>query len=79
LLLDEATSALDNENEYLVTEILKELTKNRTVITVAHSLSSIINSDRIIFIKNGKIMEVGSHQELIKKDGLYRKMYDHDI
>jgi ATP-binding cassette subfamily B protein len=79
LLLDEATSALDNENESLVTEALKKLTKNRTVITVAHSLSSIINCDRIIFITNGKIMEVGSHQELIKKDGLYKKMYDHDL
>ncbi len=76
LLLDEATSALDNENESLIANSLIKLAKNKTVITIAHKLSSIINSDRIVFIKNGTIAEVGTHQDLIGLDGLYRKMYD---
>jgi len=76
LLLDEATSALDNENEFLIANSLIKLAKNKTVITIAHKLSSIINSDRIIFIKNGAIAEVGTHLDLIECDGLYRKMYD---
>ena len=76
LLLDEATSALDNENESLISSSLAKLSKNKTVITIAHKLSYISNSDRIIFIKNGTIAEVGTHQELINKSGLYKKMYD---
>ncbi len=76
LLLDEATSALDNENEFLIANSLIKLAKNKTVITIAHKLSSIINSDRIVFIKNGVIAEVGTHLDLIERDGLYRKMYD---
>lgn len=75
LLLDEATSALDNENEFLIANSLIKLAKNKTVITIAHKLSSIINSDRIVFIKNGVIAEVGTHLDLIERDGLYRKMY----
>ncbi len=76
LLLDEATSALDNENEFLIANSLIKLAENKTVITIAHKLSSIINSDRIVFIKNGTIAEIGAHRELIEYDGLYRKMYD---
>ena len=75
LLLDEATSALDNENEFLIANSLIKVAKNKTVITIAHKLSSIINSDRIVFIKNGVIAEVGTHLDLIERDGLYRKMY----
>ena len=76
LLLDEATSALDNENELLIVNSLAKLSKNKTVITVAHKLSTIIHSNRIIFIKDGKISEIGTHQELIEKEGLYKKMYE---
>jgi ATP-binding cassette subfamily B protein len=76
LLLDEATSALDNENESLIASSLEKLAQNKTVITIAHKLSSIINSDRIVFIKNGKIAEIGNHKELMEKEGLYKRMYE---
>jgi len=76
LLLDEATSALDNKNEELVNQSIRELAKNRTVISVAHKLSAVTQSNNIIYVKNGAIAEIGSHQELIKKDGLYKKMYE---
>ncbi|MCE3255419.1 MAG: bmrA [Rickettsiaceae bacterium] len=76
LLLDEATSALDNENESLIAGSLAKLAKDKTVITIAHKLSSIAGSNRIIVIKNGSIEEVGTHQELMSKNGLYRKMHD---
>lgn len=76
LLLDEATSALDNENESLIAKSLLKLTENKTVITIAHKLSSIVNCDRIIFVKDGIIVEIGNHQELVDKDGLYKKMYE---
>ncbi len=76
LLLDEATSALDNENESLIANSLVQLAKNKTVITIAHKLSSIVDCDRIIFIKDGKIVEIGNHQELVNKDGLYKRMYE---
>lgn len=76
LLLDEATSALDNENESLISTSITKIAKNKTVITIAHKLSTIINSDRIVFIKNGEIAETGSHKELMAKNGLYKKMYE---
>ncbi len=76
LLLDEATSALDNENELLISAYLQKLSTNKTVITVAHKLSLVMNATRIIFIKHGAIAEVGTHQELIQKNGLYKRMYD---
>ncbi len=76
LLLDEATSALDNENESLIANSLIKLAENKTVITIAHKLSTIINCDRIIFIKDGKIVEIGTHQELVNQDGFYKKMYE---
>jgi ATP-binding cassette subfamily B protein len=75
LLLDEATSALDNRSEQDVVRAIAELSQQKTVITVAHRLSSIINADRIIFIKEGKIAEVGSHEQLLAYDGFYRQMY----
>ena len=79
LLLDEATSSLDNQNEKIIASAIANLSKNKTTITIAHRLSSIINSDRIIFVKDGNIAEIGSHQELMAKDTLYRKMYDAEI
>lgn len=79
LLLDEATSALDNYNEQVINRAIFDLAQNKTVITIAHKLSSIINSDRIIFIKDGEIAEIGSHHELIKWDGLYKKMYEAEM
>lgn len=76
LLLDEATSALDNESSKNIARAIDELAQNKTVITIAHKLSSVIAADRIIFIKGGKIAEIGSHQELISANGFYKKMYE---
>ena len=76
LLLDEATSALDNKNEISMSKMIQEISHNKTVITVAHKLSAIVNSDRIIFIKDGEVAEEGSHKELMAKNGFYKKMYE---
>lgn len=76
LLLDEATSALDNQNEKIIANTINNLAQEKTTITIAHRLSAIINADRIIFVKDGKIAESGSHQELMALNGLYKKMYD---
>ncbi|MFB0946925.1 MAG: ATP-binding cassette domain-containing protein, partial [Spirosomataceae bacterium] len=65
LLLDEATSALDSESERLVQDALDELMKNRTTIIIAHRLATIRNVDKIYVLKNGEIIESGSHEELI--------------
>lgn len=76
LLLDEATSALDNKNEQIINEAITNLAENKTVITVAHKLATVIKADTIIFIKDGQIAETGSHQELIDLGGNYKKMYE---
>ena len=76
LILDEATSALDNTTEILIQQSLDSLKKGRTTIVVAHRLSTIKNADEILVVSNGKIVEQGSHNKLIKKPkGLYRKLY----
>lgn len=75
LVLDEATSALDSESEALIQDALIKLMKGRTSIVVAHRLSTIASLDRIIVLDNGKIVEQGSHAELIKKRGAYSKLW----
>ena len=75
LILDEATSALDNTTEILIQSALDELCKGRTTLVVAHRLSTIKNADEIVVIANGSIKEQGSHDELVKKDGIYSKLY----
>lgn len=74
LLLDEATSALDTKSEKLVQEALKKLMENRTSIVIAHRLSTIQEADKIVVIDAGVIVEEGQHQDLMNKDGLYRKL-----
>ncbi len=76
LVLDEATSSLDSESEHYIQEALAELMKNKTVVVVAHRLSTIKHADRIIVVKDGKIVEEGTHDDLAnKKGGLYKKLW----
>lgn len=75
LILDEATSALDSESEELVQSALDKLMKGRTSIVIAHRLSTIINSDKIIVMDKGRIVESGSHHELLEKNGRYAELY----
>jgi len=76
MLLDEATSALDTESEKLVQDSLYKLMDNRTTVVIAHRLSTIQNADKIVVIEAGKIVEAGSHSELLQHDGLYKKLID---
>lgn len=74
LILDEATSALDTESERLVQEALERLMKSRTTIAIAHRLSTIKNADEIYVMKEGEIVERGTHDELLERDGYYKKL-----
>ena len=76
LILDEATSALDNTTEILIQQALDELCKGRTTLVVAHRLSTIKNADEIAVISQGKIIEQGNHNELMKEDGMYAHLYN---
>ncbi|WP_159019586.1 ABC transporter ATP-binding protein [Algibacter sp. L3A6] len=76
MVLDEATSALDTESERLVQVALENMMKNRTSIVIAHRLSTIQNADQIVVLNKGEIVEQGKHQELIDKNGVYKKLVD---
>jgi len=76
LLLDEPTSALDYESELLIQQVLEEVSRDKTIITIAHRLSTIKQADRILVMDKGTIKEWGTHDELILKDGIYKRLYN---
>jgi subfamily B ATP-binding cassette protein MsbA len=76
LILDEATSHLDSESEYLIQKALHNLMQGRTTLVIAHRLSTVMKADRIVVLDDGRIVEGGAHDELLKMEGLYRRLYD---
>ena len=76
LILDEATSSLDSESEQKVQMAIDRLMRDRTVLVIAHRLATIQNANKIVVLEDGKIVESGTHSELLKKNGLYRYLYD---
>ncbi len=75
LILDEATSALDSVTEASIQDALDHAAKNRTTLVIAHRLSTIVNADKIIVLENGRVAEIGTHSQLLSKDGLYAKLW----
>jgi ATP-binding cassette subfamily B protein len=75
LILDEATSSVDTETEILIQQAIRKLLQGRTSIVIAHRLSTIQRADKIIVMHKGEIREMGSHQELLAKQGIYHKLY----
>ena len=76
VLLDEVTANVDVENEVKIQAAMRELLKNKTVIMIAHKLSTVQNSDQILVIKDGRIIQRGTHKELVREEGLYKKLWD---
>jgi ATP-binding cassette subfamily B protein len=76
LVLDEATSNVDTETEALVQEALRRMLEGRTAIVIAHRLSTVRDADRIVVIHRGRVAEEGTHEELLRREGLYRTLYE---
>ena len=76
LILDEATASLDSVSEHAIQAGLEQLMSDRTTLVIAHRLSTILNADMILVMDKGKIIEFGTHNELLKSSGQYKKLYD---
>ncbi|HET6777554.1 MAG TPA: ATP-binding cassette domain-containing protein, partial [Gemmatimonadales bacterium] len=76
LILDEATSALDTESERLVQQAIERLMQDRTVLVIAHRLATVRDADEIVVLDGGQVVQRGSHEELLRAAGLYRRLYD---
>jgi ATP-binding cassette subfamily B protein len=76
LIMDEATSSVDAYTELIIQNAMREVLKNRTSIIIAHRLSTVRNADKIIVLEAGKLVEIGNHEELVQRDGLYKKLYE---
>lgn len=76
IILDEATALADPENEYMIQKAISEITKDKTVIMIAHRLSTVKNVDKIYVVENGRVVEEGNHSTLVENEGLYSKMWD---
>ena len=75
IILDEATALADPENEYLIQKAISEITKDKTVIMIAHRLSSVKSVDKIYVVENGRIVEEGNHHTLVDSEGIYSRMW----
>ena len=75
MVFDEATSSLDSSAEQTIVQSIRDISSNRTSIVIAHRLSTIIDADTIIVLRHGKLVEMGSHQELLSKNGIYQRLW----
>ena len=75
LVFDEATSSLDSKTEQAILETLRQVAANHTTLVIAHRLSTVVDADRILVMEEGRIVEQGSHQQLLEKGGIYREMW----
>lgn len=76
IILDEATASIDPENEHLIQGAISELTRGKTIITIAHRLATIENADQILVVDNGTIVQKGTHEELMKQEGRYKRFIE---